>query len=85
MRKLLKVTDIMGLHTADPISGEFSIGVNGFLFEKGAELFPVREAAIAGNIYEMFSRVLAVGNDVRGFGRVSAPSLLVDAMDISSK
>lgn len=85
MRKLLNVTDIMGLHTADPISGEFSIGVNGFLFEKGAELFPVREAAIAGNIYEMFSRVLAVGNDVRGFGRVSAPSLLVDAMDISSK
>ena len=83
--KVLKVTDIMGLHTADPISGEFSVGVNGFLIEDDEILYPVREAALSGNIFEMFARVLAVGSDVRAFGSVKCPSILIDAMDISSK
>lgn len=83
--QVLKITDIMGLHTADPISGEFSVGVNGFLIEGETVLYPVREAALAGNIHDMFARVLTVGNDVRAFGQVMSPSILVDRMDISSK
>ncbi|MEN6475521.1 MAG: TldD/PmbA family protein [Syntrophaceae bacterium] len=81
----LKVTDIMGLHMADPISGEFSVGVNGFLMQDDEVLYPVREAALSGNIFEMFARVLAVGSDVRAFGSVKCPSVLIDAMDLSSK
>ena len=82
---VLKVTDIMGMHTANPITGELSVGVNGILFEKGSPVFPVREAALSGNIYEMLGRVLAVGDDTRGFGHVLCPSILVDAVDISSQ
>lgn len=83
--QIFKVTDIMGLHMADPISGEFSVGVNGFLMQDGEVMYPVREAALAGNIFEMFARVLAVGGDVRAFGSVKCPSALIDAMDLSSK
>ena len=75
----------MGLHMADPISGEFSVGVNGFLMHGDEVLYPVREAALSGNIFEMFTRVLALGNDVRAFGSVKCPSILIDAMDLSSK
>lgn len=82
---VLKVTDIMGMHTANPITGELSVGINGILQERGVTAFPVREAALSGNIYEMLGRVLAVGNDPRGFGHVLCPSLLVDAVDISSQ
>ncbi|MGO9145280.1 MAG: TldD/PmbA family protein, partial [Desulfomonilia bacterium] len=82
---VLKVTDIMGMHTANPITGELSVGINGVLLEKGSPAYPVREAALSGNIYEMFSRVLAVGDDPRSFGHVLCPSILVDALDISSQ
>jgi PmbA protein len=82
---VLKVTDIMGMHTANPITGELSVGINGILLEKGVPAYPVREAALSGNIYEMFSRVVAVGDDPRGFGHVLCPSILVDTVDISSQ
>jgi PmbA protein len=81
----LLVTDIMGMHTANPITGELSVGINGVLLEKGVPAYPVREAALSGNIYDMFSRVAAVGDDPRGFGHVLCPSILVDTVDISSQ
>jgi len=55
------------------------------LMEEGAMLHPVREAAIAGNIYDLFSRVIAVGTDVREFGSVLCPSVLIDAIDVSAQ
>lgn len=86
LKQVLKVTDIMGMHTANPITGEFSVGVNGLMLDGSSSvLYPVREAALSGNIYEMFSRVVAVGNDVREFGTVLCPSILIDSMDISSQ
>ncbi|MBN2296986.1 MAG: TldD/PmbA family protein [Deltaproteobacteria bacterium] len=85
LKQLLKITDIMGMHTANPITGEFSVGVNGLLLNDNSVLYPVREAALSGNIYEMFSRVGAVGNDVREFGHVLCPSVLIEEMDISSQ
>ena len=85
LKQVLKITDIMGMHTANPITGEFSVGVNGILLDGNNTLYPVREAALSGNIYEMFSRVVAVGNDAREFGHVLCPSILIDSMDISSQ
>ena len=85
LKQVLKITDIMGMHTANPITGEFSVGVNGILCDRNNILYPVREAALSGNIYEMFSRVVAVGNDAREFGHVLCPSILIESMDISSQ
>ncbi|MBI4556303.1 MAG: TldD/PmbA family protein, partial [Candidatus Hydrogenedentes bacterium] len=36
------VTEILGAHTADPISGEFSVGAAGLLIKKGRLASPVR-------------------------------------------
>ncbi|HHO75782.1 MAG TPA: TldD/PmbA family protein [Deltaproteobacteria bacterium] len=85
LKHILKITDIMGMHTANPVTGEFSVGINGLFLEGNEVLYPVREAALSGNIYEMFSRVGAVGNDVREFGHVLCPSVLIEEMDISSQ
>ncbi|MCD6570541.1 MAG: TldD/PmbA family protein, partial [Deltaproteobacteria bacterium] len=82
LKQVLKVTDIMGMHTSDPISGEFSIGVSGLLIQGGDIIHPVREATISGNIREIFSRVLAIGDDLRGFGHVLTPSILIDKVDV---
>lgn len=85
LKRVLKITDIMGMHTANPITGEFSVGVSGLFMEEGDPLYPVREAAISGNIYELFSRVMAVGTDMREFGGVLCPSVLIDAIDVSAQ
>ena len=85
MDKGLLVNEVMGMHTADPISGDFSVGVNGFLLEKGKKQMPVKGIAISGNIMTLFKRVVGVGSDLRFFDSTGAPSLLIEEMDISGK
>ena len=65
LKQTLKITDIMGMHTGDPISGDLSVGVAGHLMERGQILYPVRSAALSGNIFEMLTRVVACGDDAR--------------------
>ncbi|MBF0473818.1 MAG: TldD/PmbA family protein [Nitrospirae bacterium] len=82
--KGLYITEAMGLHTANPVTGEFSIGVNGLWIESGEVRFPVRDAVITGSILDIFKRVTAIGDDMRFYGGIGCPSLLIDEMDISS-
>jgi PmbA protein len=81
----LYVTEVMGAHTANPISGDFSVGAVGFWIEKGKLAYPVREIAIAGNILDLMKNVIAVGSDLRFSGRIGSPSLLVKELSIGGK
>ena len=81
----LLVTDVMGMHTANTISGDFSVGATGFLIERGKKAFPVREITIASNLLDVMKQVQAVGSDLRFSGRVGSPSLLVKTISISGK
>ena len=75
--------EVMGLHTVDPISGEFSLGCSGDWIDRGQKVHPVKSIAIAGNLFELFRRVIGVGDDLRFFGAVGAPSLLIKELLIS--
>ncbi len=79
------LTDVMGMHTANAISGDFSVGAAGFLIEHGKIAHPVKGIAIAGNILDIFRDVDMVGNDLRFYGAVGSPSLRLKALDISGK
>jgi PmbA protein len=79
----LLVTELMGLHTANPVSGDFSVGAAGFSIKGGKVDHPVKGIAIAGNIVDLFANVLEVGNDFRFFGNMGAPSLLVESLAVS--
>jgi PmbA protein len=74
----------MGIHTANPVSGEFSIGVSGLWIEGGVAKQPIKEAVISGNILDFFRRIEAAGDDFRYYGNVGAPSLLIGPTDISA-
>jgi PmbA protein len=84
MGRGLYITDAMGTHTANPISGEFSVGVSGLWIDGGIIKYPVKEAVISGNILDLFRRVSSVGSDLRFYGNVGSPSLLIGATDISA-
>jgi len=81
----LYVTEVMGMHTANPISGDFSVGATGFWIEKGKKAYPVREITIAGNILDLMKNVDAVGSDLRFFGRIGSPSLRIKELSIGGK
>lgn len=77
------VSEVMGLHTADPISGEFSLGASGFWIKDGRKNRPIQAAAISGNLLDLFGRVARVGADLKFIGQVGSPSFLVDRLDVA--
>ncbi|MBI4683575.1 MAG: TldD/PmbA family protein [Nitrospirae bacterium] len=80
----LYITEAMGVHTANPISGEFSVGVSGLWIERGKVKFPVKEAVISGDMLSLFSKIEAIGDDLRFYGNIGTPSLLIGPTDISA-
>ncbi|MBJ6799110.1 TldD/PmbA family protein [Geomonas propionica] len=77
------ITDVMGMHTANPISGDFSVGAAGFYVEDGEVRYPVKGLALAGNLLELFGRVDQVGSDLRFFGSTGSSSLRIAELDVS--
>jgi PmbA protein len=77
------ITDLMGLHTANPVTGEFSVGASGVLIEGGKLTRPVKGFAIAGNLVDLLQQVSEVGSNIRFWGSVGAPSLLVAKLAVS--
>ncbi len=81
--KGLLINEVMGIHTANPISGDFSVGVNGHLIVNGKNSTPVKGVAISGNIVSLLGLVKKVGCDFRFYGSIGAPSLLIDEVEVS--
>ncbi|MFH1057154.1 MAG: TldD/PmbA family protein [Pseudomonadota bacterium] len=83
MGRGLIITEVLGGHTADPVSGQFSFGAAGYLVENGRRARPVKSIALAGQVLELFGAVQVVGGDLRFFGRTGSPSLVVAGLSIS--
>ncbi|MBW1741868.1 MAG: TldD/PmbA family protein [Deltaproteobacteria bacterium] len=79
----LMVTDLIGLHTADPISGDFSVGAAGLWIKGGEAAFPVKGVAISGNLMDLFNNVDGVGTDLAFYGKTGAPSLRISTLNIA--
>jgi PmbA protein len=77
------IEEVMGLHTVDPISGDFSLGFSGGWIEKGERTYPIKSVAVAGNLFQLFQNVVGLGEDLRFFGRIGSPSLLLEGLEIS--
>lgn len=85
LQKGLIVHEVMGVHTANPVTGEFSFGASGVWFENGAEQRPVAGVVISGDLKELFSRLISVGRDLRWQGSYGAPSFLIEGLSISGE
>lgn len=83
LKQGLVVEEVMGLHTVDPISGDFSLGCSGYWVEKGEKVYPVKSIAIAGTIFQLFKNVTGVDDNLRFFGKIGSPGLLIDSLEIS--
>lgn len=79
----LFLTDVMGMHTANPITGDFSLGASGIWIENGMFIKPVRGIAIAGNLKDFLLNVSEVGDDLTFFIGRGSPTLKINNISIS--
>jgi PmbA protein len=77
------VSELMGLHTANTISGDFSLGAVGFSVKDAGKGDPVRGVVLAGNVFDVFRDADGVGDNLRFFGRYGAPSITVPDIQVN--
>ena len=71
-------TSVLGAHTANPISGDFSVEAsNAFKIKDGELSEPINKAMISGNIFELVKTVEGLNTEIKQYGSYIIPKLLV--------
>ena len=77
------VNTIIGAHTANSISGDFSVEArNAFTIKDGALDKPIKSLMISGNAFQILKSITGAGKDVRKVGGIITPSIRVANMSI---
>jgi PmbA protein len=82
MDRGLLVTELMG-QGVNGVTGDYSRGAGGFWVEGGQIQYPVHEVTIAGNLKDLYRRIVDVGADVDVRGGIRTGSILVEEMTIA--
>ncbi len=64
------------------VTGDYSRGAAGFWIENGELAYPVSEVTVAGNLKDMFARLVPADDLEFRFG-VDAPTLRIDDMTVA--
>ena len=76
-------TSVLGAHTANPISGDFSVEANNaFTIENGEICDGVKKAMISGNIYELMKKCDGLKSEIKQKGPFIIPKLLVHDLKV---
>ncbi|HNY30810.1 MAG TPA: TldD/PmbA family protein [Fibrobacteria bacterium] len=82
--KVLHVVKLEGSTGCNPVSGDISIGVQGFLHESGS-VIPVDRVSLSGNFFDLLPDIVGWGDEIRpGVHGQIVPSLLVDSLQLAS-
>ena len=69
------INGLIGAHTANPISGDFSVEAkNCFFVAPGEDTKSIRSLMIAGNVFELLKDI-EVGTDLRVLGAIVTPTV----------
>ncbi len=79
------VQSMSGLHSGvNPVSGDFSVGVEGLLVRRGARAEPIREATVASTLQRLLLDVAAVGGEIEWTpGGTGAAALVIPGVTLS--
>jgi PmbA protein len=76
------VEELIG-HGVNGVTGDYSRGAVGYWVENGEIAYPVHEVTIAGNLRDLYQRIVAIGNDQDLRGGIRCGSVLVEEMTIA--
>jgi len=86
IRDGLLVDELIGVGQGNVIGGAFSHPVAlAYRIERGAIAGRVKDAAVAGNAYELWKRVGGFGGDARWTGSRYAPSVLLEGVSVARR
>ncbi len=78
----LLVTELMG-QGINGVTGDYSRGAAGFWVENGKITYPVAEVTVAGNLRDIYQKIVGIGDDVDYRGNVRSPSVLIESMTVA--
>jgi PmbA protein len=82
----LIVDDLIGVGQGNVISGAFSHPVGlAYRVQRGEVTGRVKDAAVAGNAYELLKRIGGFGTDGRWLGSRWSPSMLLDGVSVARR
>ena len=81
------VQSMTGLHSGvNPVSGDFSVGVEGLMLRGGARAEPIREATVASTLQRLLLDVAAVGGEREWTpGGTGAAALVIPGVTLSGQ
>ena len=76
-------TNVLGAHTANPISGDFSVELsNAFTVENGEITDGVKKAMISGNIYELMKKCESIESEIKQKGPFIIPKIMLHDLKV---
>lgn len=83
--RCLYILKLEGSSACSAVSGEISIGVQGWLMENGEMVQPVDSITLNGNFFDLMQNISGVSDQYSDtFSGVKIPDLLVDGLTVSS-
>jgi PmbA protein len=84
--RALYVHDVVGAHTANPLSGDFSVELsNAYWVAENEPQEPVRHAMYAGNVFELLRSVIGLDRESRVAGSLILPAIRLHSQHIIGK
>jgi len=80
----LYVTELMG-QGVNGVTGDYSRGAAGFWVEDGKLAYPVHEVTVAGNLKDLYHRIVDVGSDIDVRGGIRTGSILIEEMTVAGE
>ncbi len=83
--KCLEIVQLSGMHSGcNTISGDFSMGAQGFYCENGKRKYPIHNFTVSGNFLQLMKQVVGIADDLKfKLSAIGAPSILVEYLSIS--
>ncbi len=83
-KKGIYVNSIIGAHTANPITGDFSVECrNSFIIEDGQKAKPIKSLMISGNAFEFLHKINGMGKDDRKMGTFVLPTVRIKDVHVT--
>jgi len=77
------IHNLIGAHTANPITGDFSVEArNSFTIADGEITEPIKTLMIPGNIFELLQKISGADSDVKNLGSTVTPTIRIEDVKI---
>lgn len=82
----LEVVSFHGIHTSDPVSGDFGVDVDvAFLHKAGGGKIPVSNMLLSGNVFNLFNRIEIIGKGQHTHGGLVSPDIWFSGVHLIGK